>query len=289
MYAPTIDHGLASFAPRGLVTNSELPPVVLTGFELHGESVTVGSSSGVLPMAANLVDEFDLGADQNTFTFEFAALGYESPERNRFRYRLEGFDDDWSETTADRRFATYTNVPPGEYTFWVQASNSADVWTPIGYAATVRVAAPWYAAPWVRGLATVAVIALVAATFRWRTRRHRQRTRELQRRLDERARHQQERELLLAAAQEQSERLHSILAAAPVGVVLLDADMGVVVENKLAAAELASLSAFTATGQLERFAGLSMERLLGADRMGMWSTATVGPGVRCAPGVRGAR
>jgi hypothetical protein len=60
-------------------------------------------------------------------SFEFAALNYLSPQKNRYRYKLEGFEEEWNEVGADRRFVTYTNLDPGEYVFRVTGSNNDGV------------------------------------------------------------------------------------------------------------------------------------------------------------------
>ncbi|MCP4182899.1 MAG: hypothetical protein GY761_06230, partial [Hyphomicrobiales bacterium] len=45
------------------------------------------------------------------FSFEFAALNYHASEKNRYRYKMEGFEEDWTEVDSTRRFATYTGIP----------------------------------------------------------------------------------------------------------------------------------------------------------------------------------
>ncbi|MEP1094654.1 MAG: two-component regulator propeller domain-containing protein [Cyclobacteriaceae bacterium] len=62
--------------------------------------------------------------------FHYATLNFYAPEKVKFRYRLENFDEDWVEA-GTRRTAYYSNLPPGEYTFQVLASNSDGVWNEI--------------------------------------------------------------------------------------------------------------------------------------------------------------
>ena len=59
------------------------------------------------------------------FSLEFSALHYAAPKRNRFAYKLEGFDQGWVNADASKRFATYTNLDPGRYVFRVRAANTA--------------------------------------------------------------------------------------------------------------------------------------------------------------------
>ena len=65
--------------------------------------------------------------EHNVFSLEFAALSYANSHKNRYRYRLEGFDPDWNDVDSKNRLATYTNLV-GEYVFRVQGSNSDGIW-----------------------------------------------------------------------------------------------------------------------------------------------------------------
>ena len=70
-------------------------------------------------------------------SFVFSALDYSAPEKNQYRYRLEGFDRDWIHK-AQFRQATYTNLPPGSYRFVVQAANNDGIWNRVGVTLPVR-------------------------------------------------------------------------------------------------------------------------------------------------------
>lgn len=96
-----------------------------------------GLGRGGLPM------ELELPHDQNHLTFGFTGISLAYPERVRYRYILEGYDPDWSPITATDR-VTYTNIPPGDYTFRIMARNASGVWTerPVSYAFTI--AAPFW-------------------------------------------------------------------------------------------------------------------------------------------------
>ncbi len=277
LYAPTLDRGLVKFDPLTLSHNDEPPDVVLTGFSVSGRPVEF-DEDGAVTTAVNRADRFELSHDQDTFSVEFAALNFEHPELNRYRYQLDGFDDEWQEVGADKRFASYTNVPPGNYTFRVQASNNSDVWTPEGRSVNISVATPWYETIWARAIATLVLLGLVIVVIRWRTRRQRERTHELEQQLAERAKHNEERERLLAAVQQQSDRLQGILAAAPIGVVLLDADLNVIVKNRFAANELAALSTISPEGRLEQVAGVPVNELVSTDGSDAWTTTSLGTG-----------
>ena len=111
-------------------------------------------------------------------SFEFTSLNYRAPEKNRYRYLLEGFDDDWTEVGADRRFVTYTNLDPGEYSFRVLGSNNDGVWNEEGASITITITPPWWETWWFRGSLIALVIFAIASVYIWQN--HRQRNREQQ-------------------------------------------------------------------------------------------------------------
>ncbi|MEO1477485.1 MAG: hybrid sensor histidine kinase/response regulator transcription factor [Bacteroidota bacterium] len=121
----------------------------------------------MLQRALLATDELRLSHRQNAFAFTFAALDYSAPEKNRYAYRLDGFDDGWVQA-GTARTATYTNVPPGRYTFRVRGTNNDGVWNEAGTALGVVVVPPWWRTWWaylLYGLA-VAVAVVMAARYR---------------------------------------------------------------------------------------------------------------------------
>ncbi|HET9316696.1 MAG TPA: two-component regulator propeller domain-containing protein, partial [Vicinamibacteria bacterium] len=147
-------NGFNAFHPRKLVANTHVPPVVLTSFLKFNRPV---DTAGPLWMLKGI----DLGYGDDVVTFEFAALDYAAPERNRFVYKLEGFDPDWVDLGNVRR-VTYTNLAAGNYRLRVKGANNDGVWNESGIDVPVRVEAP----PWLRWWAFVAyALALGGALY----------------------------------------------------------------------------------------------------------------------------
>jgi len=151
-------NGLNAFDPADIHPNPVPPPVAITQFELFNEPVRQ-DLSGQSPIR--------LSYQQDLVTFEFAALDFHAPQNNRYAYMLEGFDKNWSQT-EDRRYATYTNLPSGEYIFLVKASNSDGVWNAIGASIPIIVTPPVWETWWFRGLGLAVLAMLTALSFRWR-------------------------------------------------------------------------------------------------------------------------
>ena len=167
--------GFVSFVPGLLRSNEHVPPVVLTGVSKLNRPVAFDR-----PLTD--VGEVEIGWRDACFSFEFAALDFTAPEKNRYAYLLEGFDRDWIDA-GDIRRATYTNVAPGRYTFRVRAANDDGVWNRDGLALRVRVVPPPWRTPWAYALYAAALGALLWAWSR-RQRRELVREAEYSRRLE---------------------------------------------------------------------------------------------------------
>jgi len=122
------------------------------------------------------------------FSFEFAALNYRFPVKNRYAYKLEGFDRDWNQVGSERRFATCTNLDPGAYVFRVKGSNNDGVWNEEGRAIEVVSTPPWWKTAWARTLALVLTLGLLAGGYYWRVSAIQRRNRELKIQVGERTR-----------------------------------------------------------------------------------------------------
>ena len=164
--------GVTVFTPERLHTNAVPPQVALTGFRLFNEPVAFGPDS---PLKKRLADteQITLTHDQNEVAFDFVALHFANPAENRYAYRLEGFDRDWVDSGTDRT-ATYTNLPPGRYTFRVKAANSDGVWNEEGTAVGLTVLPPWWRTWWAYLGYVLLFIGVVVAVDRVQRRRLRE-------------------------------------------------------------------------------------------------------------------
>lgn len=157
-------NGLNSFFPGDIKPNHFLPPVVITDFFIFNESVKLQWKFPDSPLkkVINEIQELTLSHEQNSFSFEFAALDYTSPQKNQYRYKLEGSKDskykEWKTADSDTRRATYINIPPGEYTFMVKGSNSDGKWNE--KATSIIILRPWWKTWWAYALYVLAFTGL---------------------------------------------------------------------------------------------------------------------------------
>ena len=161
--------GLTFFDPEQMVDSPYSPPVRLTDIQILGKPVSIGGNSP-LKRSISVTDSIILNHDQSVVSFEFSALSYANPERNRYRYRLEGLDDKWYETDSSRRFVTYTTLAPVDYMFRVQGSDNRGVWNQNGVSLRIRILPPWWRTNWFLALSAAVFLALVWAVYQFRVR-----------------------------------------------------------------------------------------------------------------------
>jgi signal transduction histidine kinase/ligand-binding sensor domain-containing protein len=150
--------GLVEVDPAHFPVNTVPPPVELERFAV--DDVAHRATDSLLRVEAGHVH----------FQFDYAGLSFIAPQKVRYRYMLEGFDHGWTEAGA-RRSAYYTNIPPGRYTFRVQAANNDGLWNTEGAALAFELRPHFYQTIWFYALLLVAVAGVVVLLLRLRLRR----------------------------------------------------------------------------------------------------------------------
>lgn len=171
------------------------PPLVVTDLRIGGMPVPVGRYNGRTDP-----EPIVLTPEANSLAVEFAALDYTAPERNRYAYKLDGFDRDWVQTDVSRRLAVYTNLAPGHYLLRLRGTNREGVPAARDLVLPVQVQPDWYQHRWVQALAILLALAGIFGLVRWRTAFLRRRQSDLERQVADRTAD-------LRAANERLERL----------------------------------------------------------------------------------
>ncbi len=164
--------GLNRFHPLDQQDNPHTPEVVITEVKVLNKPLE-------LPLSVSWLDEIVLGHEDRMVMFEYVGLEYTAPGRNRYRYKLEGFDQGWIDAGTSRS-ATYTNLEPGGYEFHVISANNDGVWNPVGASIRVVVEPPFWKTWWFRGFIAVVIVALLYVGSRLRDRRMKEQNRELE-------------------------------------------------------------------------------------------------------------
>jgi diguanylate cyclase (GGDEF)-like protein len=129
--------GIVSFHPDELLVNRHTPDIFLTASSRSQLLATTYSAEQAEP------ETIKLGYDEDYIQFKFAALDYASSDKNQYRFKLDGFDEDWVDPGEIRR-AIYTSLPAGDYVFTVKASNNDGIWNNQGASIKLHVEPP----PW---------------------------------------------------------------------------------------------------------------------------------------------
>ncbi|GFE87681.1 sensor histidine kinase [Steroidobacter agaridevorans] len=161
--------GAVAFRPETLREVDYSLPVALTAFQLSGVAPTPGTRPP-LSRAIDYTSAITLAHSQSSFSIEFAALGFRSPTTNRYRHRLAGLEDTWHEVGSDRRFASYTTLPAGQYRFQVQAATSRGSWGEPGAEVAIEIRPPWWGTWWFKGLLLLLGLAVIGGTYMLRIR-----------------------------------------------------------------------------------------------------------------------
>jgi signal transduction histidine kinase/ligand-binding sensor domain-containing protein len=163
-------NGFNAFYPEDVRDNPHAPPVVFTGFQIFNKSISHKTPDSPLKQAISETSELTLSYEHKVFSFEFAALDFTAPAKNRYAYKMEHFDADWQQAGTSRT-ATYTNLDPGVYVFRVKASNNDGVWNEEGAAIKITITPPWWRTWWAYGLYALLFVAGVFAADRFQRRR----------------------------------------------------------------------------------------------------------------------
>ncbi len=123
-------NGVISFNPSAYTEDDMPPKPVITDILVNNNSIIVGEQRRQrLTKPANIAEQVKIYPEDTAVSFDFSGFNYTDPWSNRFRYMLEGYDADWTETDAKSRRVTYTNLKPGTYHFKVNAANKDGFWS----------------------------------------------------------------------------------------------------------------------------------------------------------------
>jgi ligand-binding sensor domain-containing protein/signal transduction histidine kinase len=218
-------NGLSAFFPRDIHQNNYVPSVALISINANGST----PGTGEIPA---YIDPAIFRYPDTTFDFEFVSLSYVQPELNQYAYKLENFDHDWN-FVGSRNFGRYTNLPGGDYTLHLKASNNDGIWNEEGLSIPIKVIPPFWATIYFRLGIVLFGFLIVFAGYRLRVRSVLNRSRQLESLILERTREIDQRRSELEALYSADEALYRNLqldqvlqALVESAVSLLQADKG---------------------------------------------------------------
>ena len=135
--------GLLVVDPDKIEKEQYMPNVVFTNFQLFNKDVDINDPKSPVRQDIETLHQIDLKYFQSSFSFEYAALSYYAPTKNKYAFMLENFDEGWNEV-GNQTKATYTNLSPGEYTFRVKAANWNSDWSDKTRSIRILIHPPWW-------------------------------------------------------------------------------------------------------------------------------------------------
>ncbi len=137
------NEGLLVVNPARIEQNDFMPRVVLTNFQLFNKDVDIHDPKSPVRKDIESLDRIVLNYNQASFSFEYAALSFFAPSKNKYAFMLENFDKQWNEV-GNQNKATYTNLAPGEYVFKVKAANWNSPWSDKTRNIAITILPPWW-------------------------------------------------------------------------------------------------------------------------------------------------
>ncbi len=144
--------GFNAFYPEKISDNPNIPSIAITKFQISNRDIKTDT-------AITFKKRIILEHYENDISFEFVALDFIFPEKNKYKYKLEGYNKDW-EYAGFRRYAKYTNLKPGKYIFKVTGSNNDDVWNETGTSITIIIKPAIWQTLWFK-IASIVFIFLI--------------------------------------------------------------------------------------------------------------------------------
>ena len=149
IYFPTIK-GLSVVHTKELQINNKVPPVYIENVLVTGKSRDF--------------TDLHVSYDSSNIEIEYNVLSFTAPEKIHSKYIMEGYDNGWN-NTVNLRYARYTNLPPGEYTFKVIASNNDNVWNEQGASIPITVLPPFWMTWWFRSILVLIFLSIGPAIY----------------------------------------------------------------------------------------------------------------------------
>lgn len=164
-------NGMIAFQPNQLEDSKAVYPIVITDFKIANSSIKLGQGSPFSQKSISVTDEITLLDDNLSFSLEFACLDYSAPQKIKYKYKLEAEGEEnsqWVFTDASNRVATYTNLPHGDYTFTVMATNGDGVWSNKGKSIKIHVKLPFWKTWWSKILLALLALVILLVFYQYR-------------------------------------------------------------------------------------------------------------------------
>ncbi len=195
--------GFNAFRPSAIKDNLHTPEAYVIGYKRGGNDVETDS-------LITYKKELSLSWQENYFQFELVAIDYTDPAKNKFRYKLEGYDNDWS-APSSVRYVSYTQLPGGQYTFKVKAANNDGIWNDKPFEIRITVVPPFWKTKTFYALVIIVGIALIYFYTQYRTRAIKKENKILENKVAERTKELEEKNRDIMGSIEYAKRIQEAI------------------------------------------------------------------------------
>lgn len=209
-------NGFNAFYPDSIKNNIFIPKILINDFKLIGEE-------GELFLYIENADQIELSYKDQIFTIGFAALEFTEPEKNQYKYKLEGFNNEWI-NNGNKNNATFTNISPGKYTFRVIGSNNDGIWNEEGASLIIIIHPPWWNTIWAYLGYILTAIFVIVFFIKQRERKLIADKQNLEEKVKERTEEIKEKALELEKSNRELEKLSIVASETDNAVLIMDSN-----------------------------------------------------------------
>jgi ligand-binding sensor domain-containing protein/two-component sensor histidine kinase len=160
-------NGLNIFYPEEVLRTDPAPLLAITDIRIRNRSLLFGSNGNEMLFSPSYESQLVLQPDQDMLSIEFAVMEFTNPSKNKFKYKLVGYTDDWIDAGFSRE-ANFTNLDPGEYEFTVIGCSSEGVWNETGKTLRIVVLPHWWQTWYFKISLTACILWLLFFIYRYR-------------------------------------------------------------------------------------------------------------------------
>jgi hypothetical protein len=156
---------MISFFPSQIKENKSVAKAIFTGLRLFNKPVKIEEENSPLKQNLSVSPSLTLKSAQNVFSIDFTVLNFIKSDKNKYAYKLEGFENNWN--YVDVPAASYTNISPGNYKLLVKGSNNDGLWAKEASVLKIKVLPPFYRTWWAYLFYLLITTAVLALLFRY--------------------------------------------------------------------------------------------------------------------------
>lgn len=177
--------GAVEYFPENDILALDPPKTYITGIRLSGTDIPLSNYFRQIDSVTGLPQDLKLPYNRSSLIFDFIGLHYTIPEKIKYQYKLDGYDEQWSEPVA-QNFAEYKKLPNGHYRFLVKACNSDGIWNSDPVSFSFQIKPPFWKTPWFVLIVIAIGVAVIVEIIRYRERKLQEDKRILEQKVRER-------------------------------------------------------------------------------------------------------